>query len=150
MRAKIIDCVVEAWPYFDEQLRLDNPNVSFPAVTADLDLSAFNAFEIHQDAAPVTNWGQRLVADEPEFINGEWSSVWSVVDLTASEIEAVQNSKWEQIRAERNAKLSASDWTQLPDAPVDAEAWAEYRQALRDITDAADPFAVVWPSAPQP
>lgn len=40
------------------------------------------------------------------------------------------------LRAERNALLNASDWTQLPDSPLSAEqkrAWAEYRQTLRDI-----------------
>lgn len=56
--------------------------------------------------------------------------------------------EWVVVRAERNAKLAASDWTQLPDAPVDAAAWAEYRQTLRDVTDQADPFNIVWPTAP--
>lgn len=38
-------------------------------------------------------------------------------------------------RVERNGRLSASDWTQLPDAPLSAEArqaWGLYRQILRD------------------
>jgi hypothetical protein len=55
---------------------------------------------------------------------------------------------WADIRARRNTMLAACDWTQLPDAPVDAAAWAVYRQALRDITDQADPFAIVWPKGP--
>ena len=58
------------------------------------------------------------------------------------------DAEWAAVRIERNAKLAASDWTQLPDAPVDAAAWAEYRQALRDVTDQADPFNIVWPTAP--
>jgi len=41
----------------------------------------------------------------------------------------------------RNQLLTASDWTQLPDAPVDREAWAAYRQALRDLTN-----HVNWPN----
>ena len=53
------------------------------------------------------------------------------------------------IRAERNARLAASDWTQLPDAPVDAAAWATYRQALRDVTaQEGFPASVVWPEQP--
>jgi hypothetical protein len=51
--------------------------------------------------------------------------------------------------AERNAKLFASDWTQVADAPVDAEAWAVYRQELRDITEQPDPFNIVWPDQPE-
>lgn len=50
-------------------------------------------------------------------------------------------------RAERNAMLAGSDWTQLPDADLSPEAlaaWTTYRQALRDI-DFDDP---VWPEVP--
>lgn len=56
---------------------------------------------------------------------------------------------WDAIRSKRNALLSASDWTQLPDAPVDKAAWATYRQALRDITETfSAPDLVVWPTQP--
>jgi hypothetical protein len=47
--------------------------------------------------------------------------------------DATNEQKWEQIKLWRNAKLAQSDWTQLPDAPVNKEAWATYRQALRDL-----------------
>lgn len=47
--------------------------------------------------------------------------------------EATNEQKWEQIKLWRNAELSATDWTQLTDAPTDKEAWAIYRQALRDL-----------------
>ena len=46
---------------------------------------------------------------------------------------AINEQKWEQIKLWRNAQLALSDWTQLPDAPVDKTAWATYRQALRDL-----------------
>lgn len=62
-----------------------------------------------------------------------------------------QADAWVSIRLERNALLTASDWTQLPDAAltnVQAANWATYRQALRDITTQADPFNIVWPKAP--
>jgi hypothetical protein len=77
------------------------------------------------------------------------------VPLTEDEIaawEALQaeapEEQWKKIRAERNALLAACDWTQLPDAPADAAAWATYRQALRDITDQANPFNITWPALP--
>ena len=54
------------------------------------------------------------------------------------------------VRAERNARLIASDWTQLSDAPIDTGAWASYRQALRDVTDQSGfPWEVSWPAMPQ-
>jgi hypothetical protein len=47
--------------------------------------------------------------------------------------EATNEQMWEQIRLWRNAELKSTDWTQVDDAPVDKTAWAEYRQALRDL-----------------
>jgi len=56
----------------------------------------------------------------------------------------------EGVRAERNAKLLKSDWTQVADAPVDKVVWAAYRQALRDVTKQAGfPSTIDWPEAPQ-
>ena len=55
----------------------------------------------------------------------------------------------EQIRSKRNALLAATDWTQVPDAPVDQAAWATYRQALRDIPQQDGfPTNIVWPEQP--
>lgn len=58
-----------------------------------------------------------------------------------------------QVRAQRNSLLDLCDWTQLPDAPLTAEqkqAWAEYRQALRDVPEQTGfPENVVWPSTPE-
>ena len=50
----------------------------------------------------------------------------------------------------RNQLLAESDWTQLPDVPPSVkEAWASYRQALRDITQQPGfPAEVVWPTRP--
>ena len=54
-----------------------------------------------------------------------------------------------EIRAQRNTLLTASDWTQVADAPVDQAAWATYRQALRDVPQQAGfPHDVVWPTSP--
>jgi len=45
--------------------------------------------------------------------------------------------------------LKESDWTQVADAPVDQSAWADYRQALRDVPQQEGfPQEVVWPNPP--
>jgi hypothetical protein len=49
--------------------------------------------------------------------------------------DATNEQKWEQIRLWRNAQLANSDWTQVSDSPVDKNAWATYRQALRDLPE---------------
>jgi len=55
------------------------------------------------------------------------------------------------LRAERNRRLMASDYTQLPDVAIDAAtqiAWRAYRQALRDITDDLVWGSTTWPDLP--
>jgi len=52
------------------------------------------------------------------------------------------------IKLERNQKLAASDWTQLPDAALEPEVkaeWAAYRQALRDL----EPGSSEFPESPR-
>jgi hypothetical protein len=56
---------------------------------------------------------------------------------------------WPTIRARRDVLLAQSDWTQLPDVPLATKAaWADYRQALRDVTAQPDPTNIIWPVAP--
>jgi hypothetical protein len=60
-----------------------------------------------------------------------------------------QQTQWDVVRNQRSALLAASDWTQLPDVPLAMkQAWADYRQALRDITLQPDPFNIIWPTPP--
>ena len=65
-------------------------------------------------------------------------------------IQPTQDDLAAMIRAERDARIAASDWTQVRDIP-DALAlkWQPYRQALRDVTKQADfPETVTWPEVP--
>jgi len=59
----------------------------------------------------------------------------------------------QEISIQRNSLLISSDWTQIPNGPLTQEqqqAWADYRQQLRDITSQSGyPFNVVWPTQPQ-
>jgi hypothetical protein len=63
--------------------------------------------------------------------------------------EATNEQKWEQIRLWRNAELSRTDWTMHTDAPTDKEAWATYRQALRDLpAQGGQAEAAIFPVVP--
>ncbi len=60
-------------------------------------------------------------------------------------------SLWALARAERDKRIAASDWVMLADVSMSAErkqAWLTYRQALRDITNQADPTSIAWPKVP--
>ena len=54
------------------------------------------------------------------------------------------------MRYHRDRLLADSDWTQTNDAPVDREAWATYRQALRDFPSTWTPAeSVTFPEKPE-
>lgn len=58
--------------------------------------------------------------------------------------------KWEDVKRIRNKLLQESDWTDLPNSPVDNRpAWQAYRQRLRDVTkDFPNPWEINWPTKP--
>ena len=54
-----------------------------------------------------------------------------------------------RMRYWRDGELARTDWTQVADAPVDKEAWATYRQALRDLPSSKkDPRMIELPVVP--
>lgn len=67
--------------------------------------------------------------------------------------KAIKDAKFSSIRAQRDYMISQTDYTQMPDSPLsDAKkkAWADYRQALRDLPQQYDnPDDVVWPTKPE-
>ena len=64
-------------------------------------------------------------------------------DTCSSEVYAARLRYW------RNQELARTDWTQLPDAPVDKSAWATYRQGLRDMPASnSEPRKIVAPNKP--
>ena len=81
------------------------------------------------------------------------------IKLTAEEEAELEQLRQEadldftMVRADRNAKLMTTDWTQLSDAPV-TEAkkteWATYRQELRDYPAQASKVSELpaWPREP--
>ena len=75
-----------------------------------------------------------------------------VIVADQSKIDAREARKWDSLRAQRNVKLSACDWTQMPDSPLAAQAkadYADYRQALRDLpANTQDPTNPSWPVEP--
>ena len=73
-----------------------------------------------------------------------------IVDEDATTLEAREIAEaWTKLRKKRLRLLNKTDWTQVPDAPVDAAAWAVYRQQLRDLpANTTDPRNVEWPEPP--
>ena len=74
----------------------------------------------------------------------QWAADQAAYAAGANDRKAVE------VRSERNAKLAATDWTQVADTPqATKDKYSTYRQALRDVpSQAGFPWTVTWPDAP--
>lgn len=89
----------------------------------------------------VRNGKVMLMPDKP--------SVFHQFDYVRSAWVFDSDSAWGDVRMKRNALLQQTDWTQLPDVPSSTkQTWADYRQALRDVTNQPDPINITWPTPP--
>ena len=150
MHALIEHGAVAQYPYSFWQLKAANPLTSFPAQATDDLLASFGVQRVFSSTPPAITDTQVLDENTPVFADNRWTQAWSVRDMTAEEVASRNDAKAVEIRLRRNDQLSASDWTQVADSPVDKSVWATYRQALRDIT-AQDgfPLNVNWPTQPE-
>ena len=99
-----------------------------------------------------------------EQIDGKWYTKYvlgptfidTVVDgvtTTAAEHEAAYKAlkdaeQAKSVRANRDDKLSATDWRFRSDM-TPSQAWKDYCQALRDVpTQSGFPWTITWPDAP--
>lgn len=151
--ARVKDGAVE-FPLSQRQVRnrCDAENISLPPDDlsgADLSHLGFvwvAAPDLPTEApAPLHAWALTL-----DRAYGDLTATWKQVPRNAETIAA----RWDKVREERDARLSASDWTQLADvqagfSAAQKRAWKSYRQALRDITLGEDPWNVPWPALPE-
>jgi hypothetical protein len=125
-----------------------NGGPSWAATTEEV-LEALGADVVFEGPQAQPTRYQIAFADGVEQIDGKWYTKYSVADMDAEAIAAKDAEQAKSVRQSRNDKLKDSDWTQVADAPVNKEAWATYRQALRDVTaQAGFPWTVDWPVAP--
>jgi hypothetical protein len=147
------------------QFRAQYPNTSFPKqITTDiLDSYGYDPV-LNGAAADVTAPYGISVRDGVEEINGQWFTRFVAgptfvanEEATAAEQEAAYRANVDakvgtSVRADRDQKLTASDWTQMADSPLSSDKkaeWATYRQSLRDLPTASGfPHTMTWPDEP--
>lgn len=142
---------VVRYPYTVTDLRLANKGTSFPKQPSNESLLEFGMHMVESIATPSFSETQVLEEGTPVFDQARqcWTQVLTVRDMTSEEITNRNNVRAEQVRAERNAKLVESDWTQLADSTANKTAWATHRQALRDVpTQTGFPWTITWPETP--
>ena len=149
----------------EHEFRAMYPNTSMPRqLSVDL-LNDFGADPVLEGAQATGDRYQFSMRQGVEEINGQWFTKYVLgpvfvdyvedgVTHTAAEQEAAYKAQKDaeqakSVRDDRNRRIAESDWTQVADAPVDKDAWAVYRQALRDVPQQAGfPWDVTWPETP--
>ena len=106
---------------------------------------------IPADALPVSDEQHTALLEAQE--DGKVIGVDDGIVVAQNPLPPAPEQLLHSLRRKRDQLLRDSDFTQIPDAPLSAEAraaWAAYRQALRDLPElyADDPAGVVWPAAP--
>ena len=152
MFAKIENNQVAEYPVTEFDIRARFPNTSF---TTDFSSGLPDSYVRVQPAGqPAEDAIKVITQGQPVLVDGVWTQTWTQVDKYTTEELAAQNAVKEdnekqEVRNKRDSLLQMSDWTQLPDSPVEKSAWATYRQALRDITaQSGFPWEITWPDAP--
>ena len=146
------------------EIRKMHPNTSLPRVWDESICEALGIDVIFE--GPQASGGefwQFSMRSGVEQVNGKWYTKYVLgpifadnQDATAAQQEAAYKAtkdaeQAKSVRADRDAKLAASDWTQGKDIAENiSSVWATYRQALRDVpAQAGFPWNVTWPTQPE-
>lgn len=131
----------------DTEFRALHSNTSFPAT---IDYAAWGYDVIFEGPYPTVTRYQVAVRQGVIKTGDKWYTNYVAVDQPPAVCASIDAEQAAAVRATRNARLAACDWTQVADAPVDQSAWATYRQQLRDISaQPGFPWTVDWPVAPR-
>ena len=147
----------------EQEFRAMFPNTSLPNPLTESAINGLGGDVVFE--GPQASGGDRYqysMRSGVEQLGGKWYTKYvlgpiftDTPEATAAEQEAAYKASKDadqaaSVRADRNARLAACDWTQVADAPVDKAVWATYRQSLRDISSQSGfPWEITWPDAPQ-
>jgi hypothetical protein len=151
MYAQVIDNQITQ--IVDEaSLRELYPSTHFPAIITQAALEDFDNWYVVEDNLnmPEYNKATKKVEFSRFFNTNKVVGQYSVTDLSAAEKAAAKDSRKQEVRYHRDNTLNSTDYLMTSDvfnsfSASDKEKIVEYRQALRDITNQADPFNITWP-----
>ena len=132
--------------YTLDQLYKDNKNVSFPDTLPNDRLAEYGVYPVTVIEAPYyDSITHKLKQSDFYQVEGRWQVHYTVEPLPIEQAASF-------IRTRRDNLLAESDWIVAKSyersEPV-PEAWANYRQQLRDITTQSGfPYNVTWPTPP--
>lgn len=144
--ARIEEGAVVAYPVFEEEIRRLFPNTSFP-VPFEPPTGYVAVEDVPQ---PQVDHTKIVTEGDPTLTAGKWKRTWVIEDAPAPVLAERTQAQAKRVRAERNARLSRCDWTQLADITDTVRAeYLVYRQALRDLPrQLGFPWTIEWPTEP--
>jgi len=93
--------------YSIDQLKRDNPMVSFPSDISNDILAAYGVYPVKLTEPPMKNPKKDIVQLAPVFINGEWCQKWGQTTISSKEIKNRANKAVRDAR--RDAYLPMSE-----------------------------------------
>ena len=140
------------YPYSVQNLKNENPNISFPTIISDSLLESFNIYQVEMKNSGYDNDDTKDVTEVTPILSGSiYIQTYTISDADTETINKRREIKWSEVRSGRDSLLSESDWTQFNDSPISGSTltdWQTYRQSLRDITNQSDPYDITWPNIP--
>jgi len=126
------------------------PNTSFTGAPRADFLESHNCLKV-SESLPHDRDTQKLERTEP-YIDGDFVRRVKVVDKTQEEIDDATEAEATRVRKQRDSLLADTDWRVIrateTGTAMETE-WADYRQALRDLTQQTGfPSNVEWPVSP--
>jgi hypothetical protein len=135
---------------YEQEFRNMFPNTSLPNPLTESAINGLGGDIVFEGPQPTATRYQIVVRQGVIQLGDKWYTNYVAVDLPPEACTALDDQQAAAVRADRNSRLAACDWTQVADAPVDKAVWATYRQELRDITSQPGfPWEITWPVAPQ-
>ena len=160
MYAKIENGVAVEYPLYEGDLERRFPQYVFPLDSHLVENNGLLCPEgyaiVHPNPIAEYDYTKKYEMGMPalDVADGKWKETWVATALTTEELEMRSGSVGNNIRKKRDELLTKSDVFVVSDRWVnyttqEQTEWADYRQALRDITlQVGFPYSVEWPVSP--
>ena len=148
MHAKIENGKIVKYPIYD--IRAEFPNTSLPADLQNNTSLPEGYVYVEEGTLPANDGTMQIVEVTPVFSDDRWIKTYTLVEFPSNIKASIIESMAASVRMDRDARLTATDWTQAKDISDEISLkWVDYRQALRDVTlQDGFPFNVTWPDLP--
>jgi hypothetical protein len=133
-----------------ESLSTTRPGIMISDLTSEWYTAQVDINNQHEYASKGLKWA---IPIHSIFDGNVFRLISPIIDVSGGDgYSVLVETEFKLLRLKRNSLLTASDWSQLVDAPLAAEKkteWAVYRQVLRDLPSSLiNPYLVIWPDAP--